>query len=91
MGEDKPNFNTHHPELRKNEVFLMNATKSDFSHCTFVTKRLGEQAYSNIGVRLRSYYEPDLPPPVFPLFIETWEKRMKEKGLRVVTDEKEEE
>jgi hypothetical protein len=90
MGQDKPNFNVNHPELGHKEVFLMNATKSDFQHCTFVTKRIGKQAYDNSGRELRRCYEPDLPPPVFPVFVERWEKRMREKGLSVVPNEKEE-
>lgn len=90
MGQDKPDFNVTHPELGHKEVFLMNATRSDFQHFTFVTKRIGKQAYSSAGVPLRNYYEYGSPPPVFPVFVERWEKGMRKKGLRVVPDKKEE-
>lgn len=89
MGEDEPDFNENHPELGKNQVFLTNGTKSDYNSCTFVTKSLGKQAYSATGQKLRSYYEYGSPPPVFPIFIEIWEKELREKHFRELNKKEE--
>lgn len=60
-------FNSHHPECRPGEVWLINATLSEYLSMPYPSKRLGVQAYAIDGTRIRND-EPG--SPMFPVFVD---------------------
>jgi len=75
MGVSK----TSHPEIRNDEMLLLNGTISDYKRCTFVTKRLGKQVQNESGQLLQNAWNPRSGFPIFPIFVEKWEKEFREK------------
>lgn len=66
--------NETHPELREGEMFLMNATPSDYNQIGYKSKRAGVAAYDTEGNRVKTGYV------FFPVFVQKAEYDENMKG-----------
>ena len=75
-------FNKNHPELKEGQVFLTNCrTQEEYDKIKYSTKVRGKQAYTD------PYGHPIEPigrfPAPFPVFVDKWEKNLKEKMSKI--------
>ena len=78
--------NKNHPERMPDEVFFNNSSIENFAKIPWESKRMGQQAYSLLGVEIeKGELDNRSTPPtpitdVFPVFVKIEEVKKKLKG-----------